>query len=108
LLPRTLAMELALTGDPITAQRAYDLGLVNRLVDGPAIEGARELARTIAENGPLAVRAILASVRQTFAMPEKEAFDIEMGIGLPVFGSRDAKEGPRAFLEKRKPVFEGR
>ena len=65
-LPRQLAMEMALTGDPITAQRAYDLGMVNRLTDGPAIEAARELARTIAENGPLAVIASKGIIRDSW------------------------------------------
>ena len=61
----------------------------------------------IAENGPLAVQAILRTLRETEAMGENEAFAVEAGIGMKVFMSADAKEGPRAFAEKRKPVFTG-
>lgn len=108
-IPYTVALEMLIAGTSITAAEAKAYGLVGHVVpDGQALAKAKEIAQRIAENGPLAVKAILKAVRETFGMPEKQAFDIEMGIGLPVFGSYDAKEGPRAFLEKRKPVFQGR
>ncbi|MCP4038336.1 MAG: crotonase/enoyl-CoA hydratase family protein, partial [bacterium] len=77
--------------------------------DGQTLAKAREIANVIAGNGPMAVRAILKSVRESFGLPEKQAFDEkEMPCGLPVFSSEDAREGPKAFLEKRKPVFQDR
>jgi enoyl-CoA hydratase len=103
-----VAAEMLLTGEDITAQRAFDLGLVNHVVpDGQALDKAREIASRIARNGPLAVRGILATLRETEAMPESEAFGIEMAHGGKVMMSKDAAEGPRAFLEKREPNFTG-
>ncbi len=108
-MPYTVALELLLTGDSFTAQRAYELGLVGHLVPaGTALKKARQIAQRIADNGPLAVKAILQSVRSTFGMPEQEAWAIETPIGQAVFSTEDAMEGPIAFLEKRKPVFKGR
>ncbi len=104
-----VAAEMLLTGEDITAQRAYELGLINDVVpDGTALDRAREIAGRIARNGPLAVKAILATVRETEAMTEEDAFGIEMQHGMVVMGSEDAREGPRAFLEKRDPNFVGR
>ena len=108
LLPRQLAMEMALTGDPITAQRAYDLGLVNRLTDGPAIVAARELARTIAENGPLAVIASKGIVRDSWLWSDEEIMAQQNGYIGNVFSSEDAREGALAFAEKRKPNWQGK
>lgn len=103
-----VAAEMLLTGDDITAQRAYDLGLINRVVpDGQALAEARKIADRIARNGPLAVKGILATLRRTDALPEEEAFTIEMQEGQKVMSSKDAAEGPRAFLEKRDPNFTG-
>ncbi len=68
---------------------------------------AREIADRIARNGPLAVQAVLRSARETADLPESEALDLELRIGMRVFGSEDAKEGPRAFAEKREPVYSG-
>jgi enoyl-CoA hydratase len=76
--------------------------------DGQALAKCREIAARIAENGPLAVRALVATLRETETLPEAEAFAIEQKYGMQVMASEDAREGPRAFLEKRKPVFKGR
>jgi enoyl-CoA hydratase len=105
----TRAMEILLTGDRISAAEALDIGLIGRVVpDGRALATAREIADRIARNGPLAVQAIKRSVQETEGLPEEEALKIELELGLPVFGSEDAKEGPRAFAEKREPDFRGR
>ena len=111
-LPRQIgyavAAEMLLTGDDISAQRAHQLGLINHVVpDGQALQRAREIADRIAANGPLAVAAILRTIRETEAMPEAEAFAIEGPLGMQVMRSNDAAEGPRAFLEKRAAHFTG-
>lgn len=107
-IPYTVAADLLLTGRHITAAEALSIGLVGHLVpDGQALPKALELARLIAANGPLAVQAILATIRETEALPESEAFKIDARLGMEVFASSDAKEGPRAFAAKRKPEFTG-
>ncbi len=108
-IPYTRAMEILLTGDPISAAEAERIGLVGRVVpDGRALAVALEIAAVVAANGPLAVQAVKAAVLATDGMPEGDAFAVEMAIGQPVMQSADAREGPRAFLEKRPPNFEGR
>ncbi|MFC9661029.1 crotonase/enoyl-CoA hydratase family protein [Nocardia sp. NPDC127606] len=107
-IPYTVAADLLLTGRHITAAEAKDIGLIGHVVpDGTALDKAMALAGQIADNGPLAVQAMLRTLRETEAMPENEAFPIEAKIGIEVFKSADAKEGPRAFAEKRKPNFTG-
>jgi len=108
-IPYTEAADILLTGKHITAQEAKALGLVGYVVpDGQALDKALEIARTIAANGPLAVEAVLRTLRETEHLSEKEAFAHESGYGLAVFGSQDAKEGPKAFAEKRTPNFQRR
>jgi enoyl-CoA hydratase len=108
-IPYAIAAEMLLAGEDLPARRAYELGLVNHVVpDGQALAKAREIARRIAENGPLAVKGILAVLRKTETLPEEKAFELEQQEGMRVMTSADAAEGPRAFLEKRKPVFQGR
>ncbi|MDX1649394.1 MAG: enoyl-CoA hydratase-related protein, partial [Myxococcota bacterium] len=108
-IPYAIAAEMLLVGEDLTARRAWELGLINHVVpDGRALERAREIAARIAANGPLAVKGILATLRATETLPEEEAFAIEQKHGMQVMSSEDAAEGPRAFLEKREPVFKGR
>jgi enoyl-CoA hydratase/carnithine racemase len=108
-LPRNLAMELALTGEPIDAERAYELGLVNRLVDpGEAMAGALELAAVIAENGPLALTATKRVMTEAADWPDSEFFARQGEIVAPVMSSEDAREGAVAFAEKRPPVWKGK
>jgi enoyl-CoA hydratase len=107
-IPYAIAAEMLLAGEDLPAKRAFELGLVNHVVpDGQALTKAREIADRIAANGPLAVKAILETLRKTEAMPEEQAFEIEMPLGIKVMMSKDAAEGPRAFLEKRAAVFTG-
>jgi enoyl-CoA hydratase len=108
-IPYTLAAEILLTGRHITAAEALRIGLIGHVVpDGQALAKALELADLIAANGPIAVRAILATIRETEGMAENDAFKVESRIGMTVFASEDAKEGPRAFAEKRKPEYRDR
>jgi enoyl-CoA hydratase len=108
-IPYTLACDLLLTGRHIRADEALSFGLVGRVVpDGTALDVAVEIANLIAANGPVAVRAILRTIRETEGMAENDAFAIEAKIGMAVFGSEDAKEGPRAFADKRTPDFRDR
>jgi enoyl-CoA hydratase len=105
----THAMDLLLTARPVSAQEALSLGLVGRVVpDGTALEEARRIGEVIGQNGPLAVEAIKRSVRATEGLPEDEALKIELEIGWPIFATEDAKEGARAFAEKRAPEFKRR
>ena len=108
-IPYTVAADLLLTGRHITAAEALSIGLIGHVVpDGQALNRALEIAAAIAANGPIAVRAILQVIRDTEGMPEDEAFALEAKAGMAVFASEDAKEGPRAFAEKRRPEFKDR
>lgn len=108
-VPPQIAMELALTGDMIGAERAYEVGLVNRLAaDGNALEVALGLARTIAGNGPLAVAASKQILIEHEQWPEAERFRRQRALSAPVFASEDAREGARAFAEKRAPEWRAR
>jgi len=101
-IPYHVAMELALTGDPIGADRAYELGIASRLTEpGEALATARELAATIAANGPLAIDA----TKRILVADEAADWERAGAISGPVFVSEDAREGARAFAEKRAPVW---
>ncbi|MFZ2173045.1 MAG: crotonase/enoyl-CoA hydratase family protein [Rhodococcus sp. (in: high G+C Gram-positive bacteria)] len=107
-IPYTIAADILLTGRHIKAPEAKEIGLIGHVVpDGQALDKALELAELISANGPLAVRAILKTIRDTEGMHEEEAFKIDAALGTDVFKSADAKEGPRAFTEKRAPKFTG-
>ncbi|WP_372345731.1 crotonase/enoyl-CoA hydratase family protein [Streptomyces sp. KL116D] len=108
-IPPQIALEIALTGDFLEAGRAHGFGLVNRLTaPGQALDGALELARAIAANGPLAVRATKQILSEARTWSADEEWVRMREITAPVFGSDDAKEGPRAFAEKRAPRWTGR
>jgi enoyl-CoA hydratase len=108
-VPYHVAMELALTGDFLDAQRAEQLGLVNRLAEpGEALEGALELAAGLSRNGPLALDASKQIVSASVDWTEEEAWAKQGEAAAAVFQSEDAQEGARAFAEKRDPVWKGR
>ncbi len=108
-LPRNVAMELALTGDPIEAERAHQLGLVNRLAEpGEALAAALELAETIAANAPLALAASKRIMLESVDWPDSEFFERQQPIRDSAFNSEDAREGATAFAERRDPVWKGR
>lgn len=106
-MPFAKAMELLLTGDLISAQEALKLGFLNHVADDP-LQKAMEIAEKIAANGPIAVRAIRRSARACLGLPEAEALKLESKLSAPVFQTEDAREGPRAFMEKRRPNYQGR
>ena len=112
-LPRQLnfpaAMEFLLTAEHFPAQRALELGLINEIVgEDELLEKAYAWARRITANAPLAVQATKESVMRGLALPLKEAYKVETELAQQVFQSDDAKEGPKAFAEKRDPVWTAR
>jgi enoyl-CoA hydratase len=107
-IPYAIAMELALTGDNLSAQRAHELGLVNVLAEpGQALDAAIALAEKITANGPLAVAATKRIIVESRGWDPETMFAEQMKILMPVFGSNDAKEGAIAFAEKRPPKWTG-
>lgn len=109
LVGEKLALELALTGEPVSVDRLHAVGLVAQVVPPDLVaETAIKLAETIADNGPLAVRASRQIIVDGLDLDTAARWDLSMRIGLPVFASEDAREGPRAFIEKRKPEFKGK
>jgi enoyl-CoA hydratase len=108
-MPYHVVMELALTGEPLPAERFQEYGLVNRLAEpGEAVETAMELAGALAGNGPLALIATKQVLQEQFDWTSSEMWDRQAAITGPVFVSEDAKEGSTAFKEKRAPVWKGR
>ncbi|HJM73568.1 MAG TPA: crotonase/enoyl-CoA hydratase family protein [Acidimicrobiales bacterium] len=108
-IPRNLAMEMALTGDPISAETAHHHGVVNRLVEaGGALDSAIALASEISANAPLAVRASRQVIIEGALLDDDEAFALSAEVASDVFRSEDFQEGPRAFIEKRAPNWLGR
>ncbi len=106
-IPQRLAMELALTGEFVSAQRAYEMGLINRIVEGVALEGALELANTISANGPLAVAASKQVIREQQDWSQAEQWKNQYALTAKVFSSNDAREGAAAFAQKRAPNWTG-
>jgi enoyl-CoA hydratase len=105
-IPYTVAMELLLTGREVPAEEALRIGLIGHVVpDGTALDKALEIATVIGRNGPLAVEAIKRSVRETEGMSEVDGLARELELGWPVFSSKDATEGQKAFAEKRPANF---
>ena len=108
-IPYTKAMEMLLTADMYPAEEALAFGLIGRVVPkGTALTVARELAAKVAANGPVAVQKIKEAVIATECLPEKDALALDFQIGQQVYATEDAREGPRAFKEKRPPVFKGK
>jgi enoyl-CoA hydratase/carnithine racemase len=109
LIPPRVAMEIMVTAEPISAQRAYELGLVNKVVPLAELhDAAQAMARTIAANAPLSVRAAKSLVYLSAEHGWAAALDAADALYEPVYLSEDAQEGPRSFAEKRPPVWQGR
>jgi enoyl-CoA hydratase len=108
-IPLAAAKEILLIAEPVPARRLYDWGFINRLVAKDSLmDAAMEMAERIAGNGPLAVSGILKCIRETMNTDIETAMNKELEIGMPIFVSADAREGVRAFKEKRKADFKGK
>jgi enoyl-CoA hydratase len=108
-MPYHVVMELALTGDPMPAERFHEFGLVNRLAEpGSAVGVAMELAAQISKSGPLALIGSKRILQEQFDWSTAEMWEKQGAISGPVFASEDAKEGASAFKEKRAPVWQGK
>lgn len=107
-IPHCKAMEILLLGDPIPAEEAWRIGLVNELVEPDAVlPRAEQIARRLARNGPLALRKIKEAVLRSSGLPLEQAYEVENECSAAVMRSHDAREGPLAFMQKREPVFRG-
>jgi enoyl-CoA hydratase len=108
-LPYGVAMEMALTAQPISAEQALEYGLIARLAEpGEAVDRALELAELIAKNAPLSVAASKQLIRESQGRTEQEYAEIQRPLAAKIFRSEDAKEGPLAFVQKRSPNWQGR
>ena len=108
-IPPAIAMEIILTGDPISAQRALELGLINELCEpGEALAAARRLAARVNANAPLAVREARRLVLENFTQTDEESLAAAGRAQMALRGTEDFREGPMAFIEKRPPVWKGR
>jgi enoyl-CoA hydratase len=108
-IPYCKAMEILMTGDAISAEEAHRIGFVNEVVEPDQVmPRALEFADRLKRNGPLAVAAVKEAVLRTSGVPLEEAFEIEAELSARVTRSEDAREGPRAFMEKREPVYVGK
>ena len=107
-IPQRIALELAVTGDFIDAERAYQLGLINRIADGDALDGALALAATISANGPLAVQVSKQIISEYRTWPMDQRWAKQGALMGPVFTSADARDGAAAFAERRKPNWTGK
>lgn len=109
MIPQRIFMEIVLTGKPISAERAYEIGLVNRLAEpGAVLEEAIALAQDVLEGAPLSVKAARETVMLSTEMGRSAALAAARAAHEHAYNSRDAQEGPRAFAEKRRPVWQGR